>query len=127
LISRYTAGCFPMTVANMLQVTVSDVGLTALTNGVVALAQRNVAWGLHPESWALLAAIVIGAGLAAGIEWHAQSNARWAYSPWMPTIFGLGLLPRPQLGTRTVLPLWMGQWGSRGRPAALMHRDVGRL
>lgn len=113
----YVEGRFPMSLANMLRVTVADVSLSALIYGAVALAQRDVAWGLQPKRWALLAAMATGAALAAGIEWHALSNHRWSYSPWMPTIFGLGLLPLLQLGAGTVLPLWMGQWGSRGRPA----------
>lgn len=113
----YVEGRFPMSLANMVRVTVADVSLSALIYGAVALAQRNVAWGLQPTRWGLLAAMAIGAGLAAGIEWHALWNERWAYSPWMPTIFGLGLLPLLQLGAGTVIPLWMGQWTPRGRSA----------
>lgn len=113
----YVEGRFPMSLANMLRVTVADVGLSALVYGLVALAQQDVAWGLRPKRWALVAAIAIGAALAAGIEWHALSNNRWAYSPRMPTILGIGLLPLLQLGAGTVLPLWMGHWESRRRSA----------
>lgn len=115
----YLEGRFSMSLANMLRVTFADVGLSTLIYGVVALVQRDVAWGLQPKRWALLAAMTIGAGLATGIEWHALSNNRWAYSPWMPTIFGLGVPPLLQLGAGTVLPLWIGLWGSRmlARPA----------
>lgn len=85
--------------------TVADVGLSALIYGAVALAQRDVAWGLQPKRSALLATMAIGAGLAVGIEWHALSNERWAYSTWMPTIFGPGAPPLLQLGAGTVFPL----------------------
>ena len=116
----YIEGRFPMTLANMLRVTIADVGLSALIYGAVALAQRDVAWGLQPTRCGVLAAMAIGAVLAAGIEWHALANNRWAYSPWMPTIFGIGLLPVLQLGAGTVFPLWVGQWrsnvSSRGLP-----------
>ena len=116
----FVEGRFPMTLANMLRVTLADGGLSALIYGAVALAQRDIAWGLHPTRCGVLAAMTIGAVLAAGIEWHALANNRWAYSPWMPTLFGIGLLPILQLGAGTVLPLWMGQWiskaSSRGRP-----------
>lgn len=116
----YIEGRFPMTLANMLRVTLADAGLSALIYGAVALAQRDVAWGLQPTRYGVLAAMAIGAVLAAGIEWHALANNRWAYSPWMPTIFGIGLLPVLQLGAGTVLPLWLGQWmsnaSSRGLP-----------
>lgn len=121
----FVEGRFPMTLANMLRVTLADVGLSSLIYGAVALAQRDVAWGLHPRQCGVLAAMAIGAALAAGIEWHALATKRWAYSPWMPTIFGIGLLPVLQLGAGTVLPLWMGQWiseaSSRGRPKVSDH------
>lgn len=109
----YVEGRFPMTVAGMLQVTVADVGLSALIYGAVALPKRNINWGLKPGLLGLLAVMALGATLAAGIEWHALSTHRWAYSPRMPTIFGLGLLPLVQLGVGTVLPIWVGQWTSK--------------
>jgi hypothetical protein len=109
----YVEGRFPMIVAGMLQVTVADVGLSALIYGAVALAQRDINWGLQPGLWGLLAVLVIGAALAAGIEWHALSTQRWAYSRSMPVIFGLALLPLLQLEVGTVLPIWMGQWASK--------------
>ncbi|TAM11922.1 MAG: hypothetical protein EPN72_07430 [Nevskiaceae bacterium] len=106
----YIEGRFPMTLTNMLRVTLADVGLSALIYGAVALAQRNVAWGQQPNRRGMVAAMAIGAVLAAGIEWHALANDRWGYSSWMPTIVGLGLLPILQLGAGTVLPLWIGRW-----------------
>lgn len=109
----FVEGRFPMTLANMLRVTIADVGLSALIYGAVALAQRDVAWGVRPTRYGVLAAMAFGAVLAAGIEWHALASTRWAYSPRMPTIFGIGLLPILQLGAGTVLPLWIRQWISK--------------
>lgn len=108
----YVAGRFPMTVANMLQVTIADVGLSVVIYGLVALVLRDVAWGTHPSRWGLIAAAVLGAVLAVGIEWHALATGRWDYSSWMPIVpgVGVGLLPVLQLVVGILVPLWVGRF-----------------
>lgn len=106
----YVEGRFPMTLRGMLRVTAADVGLSVLIYGLVALGRRKLAWGLRPARADILAAMGIGAVIAAAIEWHALNSGRWAYTASMPTLMGIGLLPLLQLGVGTILPIGMGRW-----------------
>jgi len=74
----------------------------------VAAASRHLFWirpllGRHQFAFACG-----GCAVAALIEYRAVFvDHRWAYSPAMPTVFGIGLSPLIQLSVTGLLSIWL--------------------
>lgn len=55
----------------------------------------------------------LGLGMAAAIELFALHTGRWAYGPYMPLVFGIGLTPLLQLAATGWMTLWLVAWRKR--------------
>jgi hypothetical protein len=85
-----------------------DVGLTFLVYGLAALAGGKLSWGGGREWNVYAAAALLGALIAAAVEWRAAAAlARWSYTDRMPVVpvLGVGLWPLVQLAVLTPLSL----------------------
>lgn len=80
-----------------------DTFITAISFLVAGAVASSTSW---PVGGRLVMAaatfLVVGIAVTIGYEVFALSTGRWRYSPQMPTLFGIGLLPLLQW---TVLPL----------------------
>ena len=74
------------------------------------LIYRQTDWFVHKSISSLAIILLSGTLIAIGIEIHALSTGRWAYSNVMPLIpvIGVGLSPLLQL---LLLP-WMSMWAA---------------
>ncbi len=91
--------------AACLRATIGDVGLTLAVWGVGVAFTRNPAWPTVLRPIGAIGVALIGAALAIGIERHALSTGRWAYTPLMPIIPMLGVGVTPVLQMTLLLPL----------------------
>ena len=97
--------------------TFGDVAIVALIFSAVALAWRDAVWHRHASAGHYAVAVLVGAGIAIGIEYWALATDRWTYAE-MPTIphLRIGLLPLLQM--MFVPPLVFALMGRVARPAA---------
>ncbi len=75
-----------------LRATVGDVAITLVAYLMVAVVERDRGWFIEPVKGAVALYLGVGLVLTAGLEVHAVYWAhRWAYSPVMPIVPGLGI------------------------------------
>jgi hypothetical protein len=88
--------------------TVGDVGIALAGYAAGALAARNRVWIGQPSPRARAAYLATGLALTSLFEvYSVRVAARWAYSPSMPTVLGIGLLPMAQWVVLPFLVVWL--------------------
>ena len=83
----------------------------------ISAAARRLLWLRQPR-W-LAAGILLGAIVAIAFELYSMATQRWAYSEWMPTVGGVGVLPVLQMMFLPVASYWLAdRWITRrmGQP-----------
>ena len=87
----------------VLYATLGDVAYTLFAYALFALYKRDAQWvsRVRMRDCAYLA--LLGFSIAVFVEWKAMFLERWAYTPDMPLVFGLGLSPILQM--TILLPL----------------------
>jgi hypothetical protein len=72
----------------------------------VAAVSRKLLWVSRREKRWALAFVLIGLVVAAVIEYRAvYLESIWAYNPYMPTLFGIGVSPLVQLSVTGMLAI----------------------
>jgi hypothetical protein len=75
--------------------TLGDVAITFAIYAVVALAARELRWGITRRWSAFATAALLGGATAVAVEWKALVSGWWSYTGAMPTIplLAVGLWP----------------------------------
>jgi len=94
-----------------------DVGLTLAVCGLGALAAGRAGWAAEGTWNVYAAAALLGAVLAAAVEYRLVASGRWSYNARMPIVplLGVGLWPVLQLALLTPVSLAAGRWFGRTR------------
>ena len=85
-----------------------DTFITAVAFLFVAAVGSSMTWPIR-DRLVVPAVAFLGVGLliTIGYEVFAVSIGRWRYTPQMPTLFGIGLLPLLQWITLPLIELWV--------------------
>jgi hypothetical protein len=85
----------PLGVAwSVIHCTAGDVGIALGSFGMAALATRDLEWPARRPWLGLAVALGVGLMWTVHSEWqNVYARGAWAYSPTMPTVSGVGLLP----------------------------------
>ena len=74
--------------------TFGDVGILLGAVGIVSAVRRDVGWILRPNRRQVAAVTFVGLAYTMVSEFmNVQIVLRWAYSPLMPSVGGIGLVP----------------------------------
>jgi len=90
---------------HVLMSSLASLGLIITFLLAVSLGHRNLKWIDKPSAMDYLAIIAAGMLTSWKIEMYALDAGSWFYTPLMPTIFGLGLVPLIQLFIITIISL----------------------
>lgn len=78
----------------VLHCTAGDVLIALVTYALTALALGNWSWPLQNPLRGIVLATTLGLGYTAASEgYNVYFAPAWAYSKWMPLVFGIGLAP----------------------------------
>lgn len=91
-------------------VSVKDALLVLVLYGATALVLREKLWKEGAGVREMCTLGLLGVLTAAGIEYHALSTGRWAYSQLMPTVLGIGVSPLLQLGATGIIAVIVADW-----------------
>ena len=92
----------------VIHCTAGDVVIAVVSFIGAALVTRCTGWPAHRPRLGLLVAVLLGVLWTVYAEWHnVYVRGAWAYSPSMPTLFGIGLLPLLQWVAVPGATLWL--------------------
>jgi hypothetical protein len=71
----------------------------------VSLGHKSLDWIDKPKVLDYLVIVALSMFTSVRIEIYALTEGSWLYSRFMPTIFGIGLLPLIQFSVTTIISL----------------------
>ncbi|MEK6933722.1 MAG: hypothetical protein AABW75_02480 [Nanoarchaeota archaeon] len=92
-------------ITRILYSSAGDLFLIIIIFSLLSIKNKNIIWINKPKKIDYLIIIISGLFLAVVIELRAITEGRWFYSPYMPTLFGIGLTPLFQLFTTFIIAL----------------------
>lgn len=106
-----------------LHCTVGDVLILLGAFWLTGLVFRRRTWWASPGIGPMATFIGLGLGYTIFSEWHNTQVLRsWAYGPWMPLVYGIGLTPIlqwiliPPFVVHLLQRIQLGNMAPEGRP-----------
>lgn len=96
-----------------------DLAIAVAAYFVTAAVFRQPAWAIQDNwHWPALLWVALGLVVAVAIERWSLAERRWAYSPAMPTLFGIGVTPLLQWIVVPLATLIVFRWVAARSPPA---------